>query len=79
MEIDAVALVRSFILTNPVVQKDSTRFITGGGWDHTVWNGTWPSAVFLLLLAIDPQLIIPQADLDLDPIIQGRPIVLQSE
>ncbi|KAI5889720.1 uncharacterized protein SCHCODRAFT_02510687 [Schizophyllum commune H4-8] len=60
---DAVALVRSFILTNPVVQKDPTRFITGGGWDHTVWNGTWPSA----------------ADLDSDPIIQGRPIVLQSK
>ncbi|KAI4521922.1 amidohydrolase 3 [Schizophyllum commune Loenen D] len=59
----AVALVRSFILTNPVIQKDPTRFITGGGWDHTVWNGTWPSA----------------ADLDTDPIIQGRPIVLQSK
>ncbi|KAL1748630.1 amidohydrolase 3 [Schizophyllum fasciatum] len=61
--VDAVALVRSYILTDPVVQKDSSRFITGGGWDHTVWNGTWPSA----------------ADLDSDPIIQGRPIVLQSK
>ncbi|KAL1665932.1 amidohydrolase family-domain-containing protein [Schizophyllum commune] len=59
----SLPLVRSFILTNPVVQKDPTRFITGGGWDHTVWNGTWPSA----------------ADLDTDPIIQGRPIVLQSK
>ncbi|TRM69760.1 amidohydrolase family-domain-containing protein [Schizophyllum amplum] len=60
---DAVALVRSFILANPVVQNDSSKFVTGGGWDHTVWAGKWPTA----------------ADLDSDPIIRGRPVVLQSK
>lgn len=47
--LDTVALVREFILNNPDVLKDKTRWIRGGGWDHTVWpSAAWPSAVSTL-------------------------------
>ncbi|KAJ7594738.1 amidohydrolase family-domain-containing protein [Mycena floridula] len=61
---DTVARVRNYILANPDIHNDKSKFILGGGWDHTVWPTTvWPSA----------------ADLDSDPVIQGRPVVLQSK
>ncbi|ESK85235.1 hypothetical protein Moror_11382 [Moniliophthora roreri MCA 2997] len=61
---ETVDRVRDYILANPDVQRDTSKFILGGGWDHTVWPGnSWPSAV----------------DLEVDPIIRGRPIVLQSK
>ena len=44
--LDAVARVRAFILSNPDIYNDTSKFITGGGWDHTVWPSTsWPTAV----------------------------------
>ncbi|THV06783.1 hypothetical protein K435DRAFT_848853 [Dendrothele bispora CBS 962.96] len=61
---DTVKRVRDYILANPDIQTDKSKFILGGGWDHTVWpTSRWPSA----------------ADLDADPIITGRPVVLQSK
>ena len=43
---DAVARVREYILSTPEIYNDTSRVITGGGWDHTVWPSTgWPSAV----------------------------------
>ncbi|KAK1229178.1 hypothetical protein PQX77_007750 [Marasmius sp. AFHP31] len=61
---ETVERVRNYILSNPDVQRDKKKFILGGGWDHTVWPASaWPSA----------------ADLDEDPIIRGRPVVLQSK
>ncbi|PPQ99746.1 hypothetical protein CVT24_009729 [Panaeolus cyanescens] len=61
---DAVARVRAYILSTPDILNDPTKVVLGGGWDHTVWpNESWPTA----------------ADLEADPIIRGRPIVLQSK
>ncbi|RDB25349.1 putative amidohydrolase YtcJ [Hypsizygus marmoreus] len=61
---DTVARVRNFILSNPDIFNDTSKFIMGGGWDHTVWPTTgWPTA----------------AHLDEDPVIRGRPVVLQSK
>ncbi|TFK25493.1 hypothetical protein FA15DRAFT_668366 [Coprinopsis marcescibilis] len=61
---ETVTRVRNFVLSNSDIFIDKTRLITGGGWDHTVWpNGTLPTM---------------QA-LDSDPILRGRPIVLQSK
>ncbi|KAF8894936.1 amidohydrolase family-domain-containing protein [Gymnopilus junonius] len=40
---DAVALVREYILTNSDIFNDTSKFIIGGGWDHTIWP-SWPSA-----------------------------------
>ncbi|KAK2467801.1 hypothetical protein APHAL10511_000096 [Amanita phalloides] len=61
---ETVARVKEFILANPDVLNDTSKYITGGGWDHTIWPGSkWPTAV----------------DLDADPIVRGRPIVLQSK
>lgn len=43
---DTVARVREYILSNPEIRNDKSKFILGGGWDHTVWpTGGWPSAV----------------------------------
>ncbi|KAJ7937557.1 amidohydrolase family-domain-containing protein [Mycena leptocephala] len=61
---ETVARVREYILSNPAVLNNPDTFIRGGGWDHTSWPGaTWPTA----------------ADLDADPVIKGRPVVLQSK
>ncbi|KAJ7681284.1 amidohydrolase family-domain-containing protein [Mycena rosella] len=61
---DTVARVREYILRTPAVLNNPNAFIRGGGWDHTSWPGSaWPTA----------------ADLDADPVIRGRPVVLQSK
>ncbi|KAJ3518136.1 hypothetical protein NLJ89_g62 [Agrocybe chaxingu] len=61
---DAVARVREYILSTPEIYNDTTKLITGGGWDHTVWpSSTWPTA----------------ADLEADSVIRGRHVVLQSK
>ncbi|KAF5370724.1 hypothetical protein D9758_002094 [Tetrapyrgos nigripes] len=61
---ETVQRVRDYINANPDVKADKSMYILGGGWDHTVWpTSGWPSA----------------ADLDADPIIRDRPIVLQSK
>jgi len=61
---DTVALVREYILSNPDVYNDMSKFVLGGGWDHTVWpTAGWPTA----------------AHLEADPVIRGRPVVLQSK
>ncbi|KAF5385987.1 hypothetical protein D9615_002411 [Tricholomella constricta] len=61
---DTVARVRDFILANPDVYNDTSKFIVGGGWDHTIWPTTgWPTS----------------AHLEDDPVIRGRPVVLQSK
>lgn len=61
---DAVARVREYILLTPEIYNDTSRVITGGGWDHTVWPTTgWPSA----------------SDLDADGVIRGRHVILQSK
>ncbi|KAF7362054.1 putative amidohydrolase YtcJ [Mycena venus] len=53
-----------YILANPEIQKNTSTYVLGGGWDHTVWPTTrWPTA----------------ADLDSDPVLRGRPIILQSK
>ncbi|KAG6920121.1 hypothetical protein DXG01_010189 [Tephrocybe rancida] len=61
---DTVTRVREYILSNPEIQNDTSKFIIGGGWDHTIWPTTgWPTS----------------AQLDADPVIRGRPVVLQSK
>ncbi|KAE9401637.1 amidohydrolase 3 [Gymnopus androsaceus JB14] len=61
---ETVARVRNYILSNADIRSDKSKFVLGGGWDHTSWpNGAWPTA----------------ADLDSDPVIHGRPVVLQSK
>jgi hypothetical protein len=49
--LDTVARVREYILSNPDVYNDTSKFILGGGWDHTIWPTTgWPTAVFHIFL-----------------------------
>ncbi|KAJ7478902.1 amidohydrolase family-domain-containing protein [Mycena latifolia] len=61
---ETVARVRDYILRTPAILHNPDAFIRGGGWDHTRWPGTaWPTA----------------ADLEADPVIRGRPVVLQSK
>ncbi|KAK6985112.1 Amidohydro-3 domain-containing protein [Favolaschia claudopus] len=61
---ETVGRVRSYILLTPSVLENQNAFIRGGGWDHTSWPGSaWPTA----------------DDLEADPVLRGRPIVLQSK
>ncbi|KAJ6570591.1 amidohydrolase 3 [Mycena vulgaris] len=61
---ETVARVREYILSNPAILNNPDTFIREGGWDHTSWpGGAWPKA----------------ADLEADPVIKGRPVVLQSK
>ncbi|KAF9245006.1 amidohydrolase family-domain-containing protein [Melanogaster broomeanus] len=61
---ETVALVRDYITANPDIYSDTSKFIEGWGWDHTSWPvEEWPTADAL----------------DADPVIRGRPVVLQSK
>uniref|UniRef100_A0A0W0F778 Amidohydrolase 3 domain-containing protein n=1 Tax=Moniliophthora roreri TaxID=221103 RepID=A0A0W0F778_MONRR len=61
---DTVKRVREYIISHKDIYDDPSKIILGGGWDHASWpNGTWPTA----------------ADLDADPVIQGRQVILQSK
>jgi hypothetical protein len=61
---DCVAVVRKFVVSSPDIKNDMTKFVEGWGWDHTSWPiEKWPTA----------------ADFDEDPVLRGRPIVLQSK
>ncbi|EIN11936.1 hypothetical protein PUNSTDRAFT_99280 [Punctularia strigosozonata HHB-11173 SS5] len=61
---EAVSLVREYILSNPDILANSSKFIEGWGWDHTSWpRSEWPTA----------------ADFDEDPLVKGRPVVLQQK
>ena len=81
VDLDAVARVRAYILSNPDIYNDTSKTITGGGWDHTVWPSTsWPTAVSCFPPShLNRSLTISQADLDADSIVRGRPVVLQSK
>ncbi|KAG6891753.1 hypothetical protein C0992_006174 [Termitomyces sp. T32_za158] len=61
---DTVARVRNFILANPDIHNDTSKFVIGGGWDHTIWpTAGWPTS----------------AHLDEDPVIRDRPVILHSK
>ncbi|KAJ7287350.1 amidohydrolase family-domain-containing protein [Mycena rebaudengoi] len=61
---ETISRIREHILASPEVYSDKSTYVLGGGWDHMVWSTTrWPTA----------------ADLDSDPVLRGRPIVLQSK
>ncbi|KAF9041749.1 amidohydrolase 3 [Hymenopellis radicata] len=61
---ETVSFVREYILSHPDILEDPDKIVEGWGWDHTAWpEGRFPTA----------------ADLDADPIIRGRPIMLRSK
>ncbi|KAI0702541.1 amidohydrolase family-domain-containing protein [Earliella scabrosa] len=61
---ETVARVRAYILADPDIVNDKTKFVEGWGWDHTKWLlEEWPT----------------YDALEADPIVAGRPVVLQSK
>ncbi|CCM04368.1 uncharacterized protein FIBRA_06541 [Fibroporia radiculosa] len=61
---ETVARVKDYILSNPELRNDKSKYVEGWGWDHTQWKKEeWPNYdVF-----------------ESDPDVAGRPIVLQSK
>nr|GAT57888.1 amidohydrolase 3 [Mycena chlorophos] len=57
---EVVERIKRYILANPKVHEDPTRWIRGIGWDQGKWDGKFPTA----------------ADLSRDPLLRGRPILL---
>jgi hypothetical protein len=58
---DVVDLVKRYIDANPTIRDDRSSWVEGMGWDQTKWpGGAFPVA----------------ADLDQDPLLKGRPILL---
>ncbi|EJD52599.1 hypothetical protein AURDEDRAFT_111241 [Auricularia subglabra TFB-10046 SS5] len=61
---DVVARVRDYILAHPDVLRDTSIWIEGAGFDHTIWpGGRFPTA----------------SEFDKDDIVKGRPIVIHSK
>ncbi|CAL1708110.1 unnamed protein product [Somion occarium] len=61
---ETVQVVRNYILSDPDVRHNKSTFVEGWGWDHTQWLlEQWPTS----------------EDLENDPVVRGRPIVLQSK
>ncbi|KAK0468839.1 hypothetical protein IW261DRAFT_1517097 [Armillaria novae-zelandiae] len=60
---DVVKVIREFV-AGPMGPRDKSECIRGSGWDMSLWNHCiWPTA----------------NDLEVDPVIKGRPIILESE
>ncbi|KAF9024805.1 hypothetical protein BDZ89DRAFT_988931 [Hymenopellis radicata] len=60
---EVVKSVGDYILANPDLYNNKSKIVEGWGWDHTIWpEGRWPNA----------------DDLEQDPVIRGRSVVLQS-
>lgn len=84
---ETVALVRNYIMDHLDVYHNKSRFIEGWGWDHTSWLvEDWPTAVRVVrysccpnpLTCATPPPCVKDA-LDEDPVIHGKPVVLQSK
>ncbi|KAI0093329.1 amidohydrolase family-domain-containing protein [Irpex rosettiformis] len=61
---ETVGRIRQYIDSKPDLLADKSKIVEGWGWDHTKWlETTWPSS----------------ADLESDPVVAGRPIILQSK
>lgn len=50
---ETVDRVREYILSSPALRNDTTQWIRGGGWDHTVWPEGFPTAVRLFTSHLD--------------------------
>ncbi|KAK0488114.1 amidohydrolase family-domain-containing protein [Armillaria luteobubalina] len=60
---DVIKVIREFVV-GPMGPSDKSECIRGSGWNKSTWNRCiWPTA----------------KDLEVDPIIKGRPIILESE
>ncbi|KAI0351006.1 hypothetical protein OH77DRAFT_1411838 [Trametes cingulata] len=61
---ETVERVRAYIEADPDIFEDKTKYVEGWGWDHTKWLlEEWPT----------------YGALEADPIVAGRPVVLQSK
>ncbi|KAK7029444.1 hypothetical protein VNI00_014578 [Paramarasmius palmivorus] len=61
---EAVTLVKEYILANPDIYANKSKIIEGWGWDKTIWPvEEYPTA----------------ADLEADPVIRGRQVMLRSK
>ncbi|KAF8965645.1 amidohydrolase family-domain-containing protein [Flammula alnicola] len=60
---ETVAFVREYIQGNSDLERNKSRVIEGWGWDHASWD-----------IAKMPT----WADLEADPVVAGRPVILQS-
>ncbi|KAK0209463.1 hypothetical protein IW262DRAFT_1416851 [Armillaria fumosa] len=59
---DVIKVIREFVV-GPLGPRDKSECIRGSGWDMFLWNHCiWPTA----------------NDLEVDPVIKGRPIILES-
>jgi hypothetical protein len=57
-EIEAVKLVKEFVMGTPEVRDDPSKIIEGWGWNHMGWAGrAWPTAVSFLAYTSDSSLI----------------------
>lgn len=81
--VETAALVRDYILMHPDVYHNTSKFIEGSGWDHTSWPvEEWPTAVCFIRVCLKKSMTLlwfVKDALDDDPVIRGRPVVLQSK
>ena len=75
---EVIRRVRKYILARPDVKADTTAWIEGVGWDQSLWNDKFPTAVCFYYKRHRPFTygVSGQADLDADPVLRGRPIIL---
>jgi len=72
-----VERIKAYILSNPDVANDPTRWIEGMGWDHTQWEGgVFPTSVRLSTLPQFQNAYVSQEDLTTEPLLANRLISL---
>ncbi|EMD37766.1 hypothetical protein CERSUDRAFT_114429 [Gelatoporia subvermispora B] len=61
---ETVKRVKEYILSDPELRSNKSRYVEGWGWDHTKWLlEEWPT----------------YEDLEADSVVSGRPVALQSK
>lgn len=75
--------MKAYILADPDIINDKTKYVEGWGWDHTRWLlEQWPTYVrplFSLSLRDHKLIHLNQHALEADPVVAGRPVILQSK
>ena len=75
-----MARVAEFIKSNPSINYNRSQFVEGWGWDHTQWPlERWPTSVRLTTVNPGYANTNMQQEMEKNPTVRGRPIVLQSK
>ncbi len=62
VQLDGIADFEQALRVIETAAKSGTGWLQGGGWDHTLWNGRWPTAADLDAIVPDRPVLLSRKD-----------------